>query len=103
MPEKSANNQTAIHNEVAYATSWEHLSDELRRLEMVIHLQVLKQRNWHLANPLDQFKGLVVSEDEITELLTDAASVFAEENLVSPGNLQTQILTESLSQLEFQI
>jgi len=72
---KWPNSQRASDNEVAYATSWEHLADELKRLDLLIHLRVLKQRNGLPANPLDQFKGLVLSEEEIGKLLAKLADL----------------------------
>jgi len=103
MSQEAPNSQSAIDNEVAYATSWEHLEDELRRLDLLIHLQVLKQRSCQPANPLDQFKGLVLSEEEIAELLTDVASPLADETLLNTDDAESQTLAETLSKLEYQI
>ncbi len=52
-----------------YATSWEHLSDELRRLDMGLRQQALKQTREQPYDPLAPFKGLVLSEAEILQLL----------------------------------
>jgi AAA+ superfamily predicted ATPase len=63
----------------AYACSWDHLSDELQRLDLLIRLQLFRQRRRQPANPLDQFRGLVVTETEIESLLADGDPAGEEE------------------------
>jgi hypothetical protein len=55
----------------AYASNWEHLQDELRRLDLVIRLRRMHFLNRAPENPFDKFKGIVMSEEEITGLLAD--------------------------------
>ena len=68
--------EAAVSSEVdpgsvpAYGSSWEHLRDELNRLTLLVRLRVMEQHKERPANPLDQFKGLVITETEIAELLT---------------------------------
>jgi SpoVK/Ycf46/Vps4 family AAA+-type ATPase len=100
MPEVSAKSQRTISDELVYANSWEHLLDELKRLDLLIHLQVLKLRNRQSANPLEQFKGLVMSEEEIAGLLTDTADSLGDENTLSTVVLESRKLNESLKKLE---
>jgi len=52
-----------------YASSWEHLSEELRWLDLLLHLRLLDRRRAAGEDPLDPFKGLVLSEQEILRLL----------------------------------
>jgi len=52
-----------------YATAWEHLADELRHLDLVIQRQVL-ERGRAADSPLEQLKGLVISEEEVASLLS---------------------------------
>src|SRR5687768_3109814 len=54
---------------VPYASSLEHLSDRLRWLDRLIHLHLVRQRARQPANPLEGFKGLVVTEEEVAHLL----------------------------------
>lgn len=103
MLEVASNNQNTLNNEGAYATSFEHLSDELTRLDLLIHLRVLKQRNQQSFHPLEQFKGLVLSEHEITGLLKNAATLSADETPLSTDDSESHRLVETLSQLESQI
>ncbi|HEX3034024.1 MAG TPA: AAA family ATPase [Thermodesulfobacteriota bacterium] len=97
------NSQKAIINEIAYANSWEHLSDELKRLDIILHLHMLKQRNSQPAGPLDGLRGLVLSEEEIASLLEDVSSPSAEEGIFNSSNSETQTLFQNLRQLESQI
>ncbi|MCF6155890.1 MAG: ATP-binding protein [Candidatus Brocadia sp.] len=108
MSELTADSQSAIDTKVAYATSWDHLSDELKRLDLLIHLQVIKQRNSQLTNPLDQFKGMVLSEQEIAVLLAGDDSQLAVRGrhgspLKSADDSVTRSLGDALCQLESQI
>ncbi|HEX5734719.1 MAG TPA: ATP-binding protein [Blastocatellia bacterium] len=84
-----------------YRTSMEHLADELRRLDLLIHLKLLKHRK--PASLLDQFKGLVLSEEEISELLASPAICADIENTASPNPAEEESLFKSLSHLDSQI
>lgn len=102
MPELAATSQRPAEKETTYATSWAHLEDELRRLDLLIHLDVLTRQNRSQASPLDQFKGLVISEEEVAGLLSGADSPIGEK-AIKRGGPKAQILYESLDQLESQI
>jgi AAA+ superfamily predicted ATPase len=52
-----------------YHTAWEHLSDELRRLDLLISCRLPEQGTAAPAIPLQEFKGLVLTEEEIRRLL----------------------------------
>ena len=73
MQEMAASNLAVAENLSAYGSSWEHLSDELRRLDLLIRLQLMAASDRQPASPLDQFRGIVVTEGEIARLLDDAA------------------------------
>ena len=59
---------------VPYATSWEHLADELHRLDHLLHLRLLDRQQEAGGDPLEPFKGLVLSEQEIVRLLASGPS-----------------------------
>lgn len=104
MPELSENEQKVSNAIVAYSTSWEHLSDELRRLDLLIYLQVLDQRNRQsLTNPLERFKGLVITEEEINCLLGEDMNLLSDKNLSNHDNPKNQPLMNALYLLESQI
>ena len=55
-----------------YHTSWEHLSDEFRHLDLLISCRLPEQGAAAAsAIPLQEFKGLVLTEEEIRRLLGD--------------------------------
>jgi hypothetical protein len=60
--------------DIPYRTAWEHLSDELRYLAMRIGERIHARRDDPSEGPLDAFKGLVLSGDEMMRLLRDVAA-----------------------------
>jgi SpoVK/Ycf46/Vps4 family AAA+-type ATPase len=56
----------------AYRNSREHLFEELRRLDLVLHLAVARQRRDPTLAGFNEFRGLFISEDEIDNLLAGA-------------------------------
>src|SRR5215207_11090883 len=85
----------------AYGTNWEYLSDELRCLDIYLHRLVLRQRHGQPADPLRPFTGLVISEEEIIELLTDEAG--ADGRHPGPAATQQRDLTQAATRLEQEI
>ncbi|HEU4390918.1 MAG TPA: AAA family ATPase, partial [Blastocatellia bacterium] len=69
LPERPAT--VASRGEVVtpYANSWEYLCDKLRQLDLRIERELLQMGLRHPVNPLEQFKGLVVSEEEVAALI----------------------------------
>lgn len=87
----------------AYVTSLEHLQDELKRLDLLIHLRVIQQRDRQPASTFDQFRGLVLWDEEIDRLLNADIVPAANEAELSPSDAELQQLTLRLDQLESQI
>src|SRR6266704_135353 len=54
---------------LGYRNNYEHLRDELKQLDLMIQERVLEHRASLPPSPLDQFKGLVVSDEEVAALL----------------------------------
>ena len=71
MPEAAVANDLQSRSLPAYRSSWEHLRDELRLLLTLIQLRLRDQRQDRSASALDQFKGLVITETEIADLLAE--------------------------------
>jgi SpoVK/Ycf46/Vps4 family AAA+-type ATPase len=104
MPQVTSDTEQGITQQhPGYGTNLEHLSSEMKRLDLLIHLEVLKQRNEQPATPLDQFRGLVMTDEEIERLLNDAGATFQNENPISADDAKARLLTESLSHLESEI
>lgn len=79
----------------AYSSSWEHLADELKYLDLLLRLRTLDVRSRHPASPLDQFKGLVLSDDEIGDLTANLP--FSEEGSAGSVTSEQQRLSEELA------
>jgi hypothetical protein len=88
--------------ETAYATGWEHLSDELRWLDQLLHLRLTGRRGQTGADPLDSFKGLVLSEQEILRLLAHGAPP-AVSSPRDPGEAGLRAAAEALDELALRI
>jgi hypothetical protein len=70
----------------SYAENWEHLADELRCLDVRLRLLLLKQPAPPPSDPLAPFKGLVISDAEISDLLVQSPSAGG----LSPAQLDQQ-------------
>ncbi len=80
-----------VANPEPYATAWEHLSDELRRLDLLIACRMPEQEPGTSSAPLQQFKGLVLTEEEIRRLLGDPLdSSAAGQDAENPSTLRLQ-------------
>ncbi|MGZ4112331.1 MAG: ATP-binding protein [Tumebacillaceae bacterium] len=81
-----------------YANSWEHYADELQWLDLKVQLLLQMQAEAGLddTSPVDPFKGLIVSEQEVFKLLqeqeTDYSSAEVTELLQDMQELQTNIM-----------
>jgi SpoVK/Ycf46/Vps4 family AAA+-type ATPase len=58
----------------AYRDAWAHLHDELNRLAIRIALRTHARHHRRPADPLDPFKGVVISDSEIAALLHDVTA-----------------------------
>jgi AAA+ superfamily predicted ATPase len=96
----AVNNPDSFDNKRAYSNSWEHTCDEVKRLDLLIRLRMSKQRSAHLGNPLEQFKGLVMSEREIAGLLSDAHCQLDDQSHSESNVLENRMIIESLNRLE---
>jgi SpoVK/Ycf46/Vps4 family AAA+-type ATPase len=95
--------QRPVGNELPYSTSWEHVSDEMKHLHLLIHCQVLKQRKRQPTSSLDLFKGLVLSEEQINGILSESAASWNNENLLNSEDPNFLTLHNALRELELKI
>jgi SpoVK/Ycf46/Vps4 family AAA+-type ATPase len=86
-----------------FADGMEHLTHELRRLDLLIHLQVLNRRNIDSTDPLSRFRGVVLSEQEICGLLAEPEGMAIKG--VTNGTLDRELfnLQQTLSEIEEEI
>jgi hypothetical protein len=83
-----------------YLNSWDHLSDELRCLDLRLRQQVLKQPHIQASEPLSPFKGLVITAAEIADLLEYPQSAT---NEPAAGLAEQQTLGRALTGLQDEI
>ena len=104
MPEATASGPITIRSAQAYATNWEHLSDEMRRLDQFIRLRLLRDRRGRPVDQpavlLDQFRGLVLSDEEIAGLLAEAEGAHSGDELSNHDSQERQTLIQALDQLD---
>ena len=100
---KGTAGEEGVANQLAYATAWEHLTDELRRLDLLICCRLPEQSNGTQGTSLQQFGGLVLTEEEIRGLLgnpLDLPSSNADQNV---GDSPNRDLQAALGRLSSQI
>jgi len=83
-----------------YPSSWEHISDELRHLDLLIRLRLLQEQHRKPAHPWDPFRGLVLSDEEIAMLLADSENPHAADASVNLRQQEQQELVSALRQLD---
>jgi hypothetical protein len=81
-----------------YAGDWEHLADELRRLDLLLERAIAAGRASRAADPFEQLRGLVVSNEEVAALLAgDGAAGAAARGGPAP---EVRAIDERLAALE---
>jgi AAA+ superfamily predicted ATPase len=92
-----ATDATTVGTPEPYHTGWEHLSDELRRLDLLISCRLPEQGEAAASSiPLQDFKGLVLTEEEIRRLLGDPLDPSSLEAHQDAGDLPTRHLQAAL-------
>jgi ATPase family associated with various cellular activities (AAA) len=88
----------------AFATSWDHLVEELRCLDIRLRRLVLRQQTRQPADDaLSPFKGLVITEGEVAELLLEHSEPGSTRALDAADAFEDQRLGNSLSELQNEI
>lgn len=103
MPKTAEKRKQIIDGNGAYANGEEHLSDELSRLKLLIHRQVIKQQTRQSDNMWNQFKGLVLSDEEINGMLADIDNPILDENSLKSQDLENQVFLKAIGELESRI
>lgn len=103
MPKMACDTREGISQHLCYSDSMEYVSNELKHLELLIRLQVLKQRGDHSAAIQDPFRGLVITNEEVDGLLADYDGGPEDENPASEDGAKISMLTEASNYLESEI
>jgi AAA+ superfamily predicted ATPase len=103
MQETAARANTSTAGFPGYASSWEHLSDELKRLDLLIRLQVLARRGSQPSSPVNQLKGLFITDDEIADLAGNIRNKSVDEAGEQRDQAECQALLAALAHIESEI
>jgi SpoVK/Ycf46/Vps4 family AAA+-type ATPase len=57
-----------------YQGNWEHLQDELRRLDLLLERAIAASGAARVGDPFEQLRGLVISNEEVASLLSGGAA-----------------------------
>ena len=77
-----------------YEDNLQYISEELKRIDLLIHLQVLRIRQ--KKDVVDGFQGLYISDEEINSILDDTYPT-------NDGNQHIQTLNSFIAEIETQI
>lgn len=86
-----------------YQSNWQHLTDELSRLDLLVQLGILNLRKSLSEKPQDAFKGIFLSDQEIDDILMEKRSNPEKQNLESKNNTQIEHLVNTVEQLQNRI
>ncbi|MBU7005784.1 ATP-binding protein [Phosphitispora fastidiosa] len=86
-----------------YSSSLAYLLDEMRRLDLLIYSEVVRQQRCQADNPLDQFKGLVLTREEIEGLLAGSTAPHSEDQRPGDDDNKAGFLRGALRNLELQV
>jgi hypothetical protein len=78
----------------------EHFIDELRRLDLLIRLRILREQPKKPGNLFEQFRGAVLSDEEITGPLDGPEPRHADDASTNPEYQAHEAIVTALSQLE---
>lgn len=84
-----------------YQNQHEHLFDELRRLDLLLLLEIEHIRKQATSTESPEFRGLFLSETEINAMLVNSPE--AETRSSSPSNRTVEYLQDAIRELEQQI
>jgi len=84
----------------AYRTSCEHLFAEMRRLDLLLNQQIVRQRSDPSGLRFNEFRGLFIAEDEIDQLVEENGEQRAR---AEPGEARLNAIFAAVAEAERQI
>lgn len=97
---KPLNLQRTLTDVEPYQSNWDHIFDELKRLDLLISRSVLKKRGSRSTDHLGQFRGLVLSDEEIDMILADGKAGTERGQSTPTTDLAIQESDESVRKLD---
>jgi SpoVK/Ycf46/Vps4 family AAA+-type ATPase len=96
-------NSQAGEERAYYASDTDHLLQEMRRLDLLIRLRLMQGQPKTPPNPLDHFRGLVLSDEEIARLLAVPEESPAADGCMPHWDQEQQELSAEINQLAEEI
>ncbi|MBD5799859.1 hypothetical protein BHU24_25135 [Bacillus pseudomycoides] len=96
-------NKELMPSEKAYANSSEHLQDELKRLDLLLQIQITKELERQPEGALNPLMGLVVSDEQIHKILKDLRNPLDEDSPPTFANEKIQKLYQELDKMNAEI
>lgn len=93
MPEKIENKKDL------YKNSFEHIQDELKRIDILIHNSIVRLREERRDNTPDEYRGLFISEEEIDGILDKNKEKYK----LTPRRLETEISKKCIKEFQEKI
>lgn len=97
MTEEALNVQGKVGDVIPYQSNWDHLLDELRRVDLLLHRSILGKRRSRCSDHLGQLRGLVLSDEEIDMIFSNGTET---EESPSGNGPAIHELDESLREIE---
>jgi hypothetical protein len=86
-----------------YQDSRAHLSDELRMLDIVLRLEMMRQRKNRPSGQHEPYKGLVLFDDDMAAMLENKENPFARGDAHGDSDPLATALSDELDEYESQI
>ena len=83
-----------------YLNNWDHLRDELAKLDLLLHLGVLKFRKSLSEGPQVAFKGLCLSDQEISDILQEQHPSSEKQNSKAENDAPIKNLVNAIKQAQ---
>ncbi|QWH88414.1 ATP-binding protein [Bacillus toyonensis] len=95
--------KNSVHSEERYVNSLDHLRDELKRLDLLLQIQVMHELEQQSGSTLDEFMGLIISEEEIIRMIKELGNGISYESILKYENPKIRKLIKALDKLDSQI
>lgn len=89
--------------EDSYENSLQHLQEELKRIDLLIFLQIQSLREERLKAPPNEYMGLFISEEEIDEILEEKNILNRENDSSASSKVATENIDRFLQTLQSDI
>ena len=100
---RQGQDRNTTHSEDCYANSSEHLRDELKRLDLLLQIQVINELEQQPMNIMDDYMGLVVSDEEVIRIMNNLGNGLYNDPALRYIHPKAQKLMNTLEQLNSQI